>query len=91
MNLLLFLSAILSALTGVMSGGRVTEVQVERSYGVGAQAQAAAVVRLAPVRAIRSWLALADDWASPAMAMPSFSLVAAISASAPLYLDKPRE
>ncbi|KQS04506.1 hypothetical protein ASG11_09815 [Sphingomonas sp. Leaf357] len=91
MNLLLFLSAILSALTGVMSGGRVAEVQVERSYGAGAEAQAASVVRLAPVRAIRSWLALAGGWASPAVAMPAIATVAAPTATAPLYLDKPRE
>ncbi|MEG3122926.1 hypothetical protein [Sphingomonas sp. GB1N7] len=91
MNLLLFLSAILSALTGVISGGRVAEVQVERSYGASAQAQASSVVLIAPVRAIRSWLALAGVWASPAATMLSIVTAAAPTALAPLYLDKPRE
>jgi hypothetical protein len=90
LNLLLFLSAILSALTGVISGGRVAEVQVERSYGAGAQAQQAKAVLVAPMRAVRSWLALAAGWFS-AIDLPSIRAHAAPSALAPLYLDKPRE
>lgn len=91
MNLLLFLSAILSALTGVMSGGRVAEVQVERSYGADAQAQQADAVLVAPMQAVRSWLALAAGWSSLAIVMPSIGAIAAPSPRAPLYLDKPRE
>ena len=91
MNLLLFLSAILSALTGVISGGRVADVQVERSYGATAQAQQGAVARLAPALRVRAWLALAGDPVSPAVAMAVLPVMAAPSASIPLYLDKPRE
>lgn len=91
MNLLLFLSAILSALTGVISGGRVADVQVERSYGATAQAQQGAVARLAPALAVGAWLALAGGPASPATAMLVLPVLAAPSAAVPIYLDKPRE
>jgi hypothetical protein len=91
LNLLLFLSAILSALTGVISGGRVADVQVERSYGGSAEARAGATVSVAPIRAVRSWLARASEW--PLAAAATFSRVPATAPfeSAPIYLSKPRE
>ena len=90
MELLLFLSAILSALTGVISGGRVAETQVHQTCGVSVAAQVvAAQVRAAPL--VRSYLALAGGWAMPVLAAPDgFRYGLASFPAVPRYLDKPR-
>ena len=92
MELLLFLSALLSALTGAISGVRAPEMQVHRSCGSAVAAQTITVAQIAPARAIRGWLALADAWKSPAAAIyPAVAARPALFAAIPRYLDKPRE
>ena len=91
MNLLLFLSAILSALTGVISGGRVADVQVERSYGGLADAGHGVALTVAPVEAVRPWLALAGGRSVAASAVAPIALAAAPVSAAPIYLNKRRE
>ena len=91
MNLLLFLSAILSALTGVISGGRVADVQVERSYGGLAEAGTGVAMTVAPAEAVRSWLALAGDWTVAASVTAPVTVVRAPVSAAPIYLNKRRE
>ena len=92
MELLLFLSALLSALTGAISGVRAPEMQVHQSCGAVAAAQAVTVAQAVPTRTVRSWLALAGGWQSPAArlygAVPTSP---ALFAAIPRYLDKPRE
>ena len=89
MELLLFLSALLSALTGAISGVRAPEVQVHQAYVAGAQTTAA---RAMPARAVRSWLALAGGWHSPAAdILHGIPAAPALFAAIPRYLDKPRE
>ena len=83
MQLLLFLSAMLSALTGAISGVRVVEPQVERCASVS---QGGAVVAArAVVGHVRSWLVLA---VRPAM-LVSFERFT-LAAPAPLYLSRLR-
>lgn len=83
MQLLLFLSAMLSALTGVISGVRVVEPQVERCASV---ARGNAVVAARTVmRQARSWLALAVR----PMSHLSFERFAP-AAPVPLYLSRLR-
>jgi len=89
MELLLFLSALLSALTGAISGVRAPEAQVHQTYVAGAQAAAA---RALPARAVRAHLALAAGWQLPAAAiLHSVHVGPALFAAIPRYLDKPRE
>ena len=89
MELLLFLSALLSALTGAISGVRAPEAQVHQAYVAGAQTAAA---RAVPARAVRAHLALAAGWQSPATAtLHTVQVGPALFAAIPLYLDKPRE
>jgi hypothetical protein len=89
MELLLFLSALLSALTGAISGVRAPEAQVHQAYVAGAQAAAAQAM---PARAVRAHLALAGGWQSPAAAvLHGIHVGPALFAAIPLYLDKPRK
>ncbi|MGH6613270.1 hypothetical protein [Sphingomonas sp.] len=92
MQLLLFLSALLSALTGAISGVRAPEAQFHQSAGAVAGAQASATVRHAAVRQLRTWLALVIEpgfatTASVQVAAPDLAIFAAF----PLYLSKLRE
>jgi hypothetical protein len=89
MELLLFLSALLSALTGAISGVRAPEAQMHQAYVAGAQTAAA---RAMPARAVRAYLALAGGWQSPAADILHGSHAGpALFAAIPRYLDKPRE
>lgn len=89
MELLLFLSALLSALTGAISGVRTPEVQVHQAYVAGAQTAAAKAM---PARAVRAWLALAGGWQSPAAdILHGVPAGPALFAAIPRYLDKPRK
>ena len=92
MELLLFLSALLSALTGAISGVRAPEMQVHQACGTAAAAQTVTAAHAVPTRAVRSWLALAGGWQSPVVRL--YGAVAAspaLFAAIPRYLDKPRE
>jgi hypothetical protein len=92
MELLLFLSALLSALTGAISGVRAPETQVHQTCGAAAVAHAAAAAQAAPTRAVRSWLALAGGWQSPVVRLcGAVKTSPALFAAIPRYLDKPRE
>ena len=92
MELLLFLSALLSALTGAISGVRAPEMQVHQACGSAVAAQTIAVAQAAPTRSIRSWLTLADGWQSPAASLYAAAATSpALFAAIPRYLDKPRE
>ncbi|MEO9133125.1 MAG: hypothetical protein ABI240_18205 [Sphingomonas sp.] len=92
MELLLFLSALLSALTGAISGVRAPEAQVHQACGVIAGSHAAETVQVAPLRAVRAYLALAGGWQSRATGILHSPYVGpALFAAIPLYLDKPRE
>ena len=89
MELLLFLSALLSALTGAISGVRAPEAQVHQAYVAGAQT---AAVQAMPARTVRAHLALAGGWQSPALVLlHSVHVGPALFAAIPRYLDKPRE
>lgn len=92
MELLLFLSALLSALTGAISGVRAPEMQVHQTCGAVAVEQAVTAAQAVPTRSARHWLALAGGWQSPAArvygAVPTSP---ASFAAIPRYLDKPRE
>ena len=90
-NLLLFLSAILTALTGAISGGRVADVQVQSSYGAEARSGQAAMAAVAPSRIVRYWLSLADVWTSATTELHSIIVPSMRVATTPIYLDKPRE
>ncbi len=91
MELLLFLSALLTALTGAISGVRAPETQFHQSAGpvAGAQAKSAATARIA--RPAKSYLALVAAPRGAVTAMAPVALpVLALIAAAPLYLSKPR-
>jgi hypothetical protein len=89
MELLLFLSALLSALTGAISGVRAPEVQAHQAYVAAART---AVTRAAPARIAQTYLALAGGWQSPAAdILHGVHAGAALFAPIPRYLDKPRE
>ncbi|RDE06242.1 hypothetical protein [Sphingomonas aracearum] len=81
MNLLLILSALITALTGAFSGVRAPAVQVEQ---VAAQRAAAVRTAVAPVR---PWLALVRGYPAAEVARP----VAPLLHEVPLYLAKRRE
>ena len=92
MELLLFLSALLSALTGAISGVRAPDMRVHQACGAAATAQAVTAAQAIPTRSVRSWLVLADGWQSPAAGILHTVYVGpAFFAAIPLYLDKPRE
>jgi hypothetical protein len=92
MELLLFLSALLSALTGAISGVRAPEMQVHQACGTAAAAQTVAATQAAPIRSVRTWLALAGGWQSPAARLyDAVTTGPALFAAIPRYLDKPRE
>ena len=92
MELLLFLSALLSALTGAISGVRAPEMRVHQACGAAATAQAVTAAQAIPTRSVRSWLVLADGWQSPAASLyGAVTTGPALFAAIPRYLDKPRE
>jgi MFS family permease len=92
MELLLFLSALLSALTGAISGAHAPEMQVHQTCGAAAVAQAVTAVQAVPARPVRGWLALAGGWQSPAARLYSaINAAPALFATIARYLDKPRE
>jgi hypothetical protein len=92
MQLLLFISALLSALTGAISGVRAPEAQFHQSAGAIAGAQASVTAQVASVRQVRSYLALVTEPRfAVTVAMPPVSPNLAIFAPVPLYLSKPRE
>ncbi|MDB5707016.1 MAG: hypothetical protein JWN66_4132 [Sphingomonas bacterium] len=91
MELLLFLSALLTALTGAISGARAPEAQTHQVCGAVGAVQAATAVRVVPARAIRTYLALVPGLESRAVkAVPAFPVATALFAAIPRYLDKPR-
>jgi len=67
LELLLFLSALLTALTGAVSGVRAPEAQVHQSCGAIASLKAVPAARLAPACRMRHWLALAE---TPSLRIP---------------------
>ena len=92
MELLLFLSALLTALTGAISGVRAPEAQVHQACGTTVGAPASATARAAPIRSVRTWLTLARGLTSPAArSLHTGDAAPALFAAIPLYLDKPRE
>ena len=92
MQLLLFISALLSALTGAISGVRAPEAQFHQSAGALAGAQASVTAQVASVRQARSYLALVTEPRFAAtVTVPLFSPDLAIFAPVPLYLSKPRK
>lgn len=92
MELLLFLSALLTALTGAVSGVRAPEAQVHQSCGTFAGLKTVPVVRVAPMRRAQHWLALAELPSLRRQGAPNaLDADFALFRAAPLYLDKPRE
>ena len=86
MEWLLFFSAILSALTGVVTGVRAPDVQVECQSVAAARTQVAVP---AQVRRVAGHLHFAGGFgASEAFALRS--VVLPVIAPARLYLDRPR-
>jgi hypothetical protein len=90
LELLLFLSALLTALTGAVSGARAPEAQIHQSCGAIAGTQrTTTTTRLHQVRPAKDYLAFAGKFLPSAV--PSLStMVVAQAASFPIYLDKPR-
>lgn len=86
MEWLLFFSAILSALTGVVTGVRAPDVQVECQSVAAARAQVALPAR---VLRIAGHLHLASGFVE-APVFPLSSLALPVIAPARLYLDRPR-
>ena len=87
MELLLILSAMLTALTGAMTGTRAAQAQTQQNCAV-AVAGATTTARLA-VPANRSWLALAVVWAIETP-VPILALDMPVRAFA-IHMDKRRE
>ena len=85
MNLLLFLSALLSALTGVVGGGRVADVPQYEAIAVRA-VRVVAVPAHATARPVTVMPGL-DDVAS----LPVIASFAAPAPPAPLYAGRRRE
>lgn len=91
MELLLFLSAILSALTGAISGVRAPETQIHQACVAGNRTSAAALADVTPVQQIRSYLVLASGWTPRnRQAYPSIRIFPAGIVTMPLYMDKLR-
>lgn len=92
MNLLLLLSAMLSALTGAISGVRVEEAHFHARAEVVSGAQAAVAIGASAVAVRRSHLALAPPASiADEPAMPFSAIGWTLAAPAPLYLGRLRE
>ena len=65
MELLLFLSALLTALTGAMSGARAPEVGMHQSVEAFASKRAPCSHHAIRAPRLRAYLSLADGWLSP--------------------------
>jgi hypothetical protein len=83
MELLLILSAMLSAVTGVFSGVGEPEARVHQAEAAPA-AQAAAAVAEEAVTAIAIVIPRNQPRSSEVLALPKFAIVAAV----PLYSDR---
>jgi len=91
MELLLFLSAILSALTGAISGVRAPETQIHQACVATSRTCAVASGHVAPTQRVRTYLALASGWTPPSrQAYSAIRVSPAGIVSMPLYLDKLR-
>jgi len=91
MELLLFLSAILSALTGAISGVRAPETQIHQTCVAGSASCAVASAHVTSVKQVRSYLVLAPGWTLRSrVSYPSIRLFPADIVSMPLYLGKLR-
>lgn len=91
MELLLVLSAILSALTGAISGVRAPETQIHQACVAGNSACAVASAHVMPIQRPRTYLVLASGWTP--RSRQTYALIRVFSTgivSMPLYLDKLR-
>lgn len=89
--MLLFLTALLSALTGAISGVRAPEPQFHNSIAAFAGARPDSVSRIPVARPVRVYLALAQPPRRASVAAePIGAAIVMVAASSPIYLSKPR-